>query len=699
MIRRTMTLELKRMKDVSVRSLSRQMSAMTLRDYQEDCLTSVHNAISRGVRRPAVVLATGGGKTVVFSHLIPQLEPYTETQGSKTLVLAHKQELVYQAASKIASVNPNLKVAIDMHNMKPTEDADVIVGSVPTLVRMSRLEKYDPAEFKTIILDECHHATAKSWAKILNYFSADHKQSPIHVIGFTATMERADGSSLGKLFDEIVYERGLIEMVQNKELVDVKFSTLDVAVDFSKVKTRLNDFDTKSLSDAMNQDEINYSMAGSYLRLSHEFNFKSTLIFCVDIAHCKTLCGVLQSQGINAQYVTGDTVKHERVSILEDFKQGKIQVLCNVLVFTEGTDIPNIDSLFLARPTKSRPLLVQMIGRGLRLHEGKSHCHIVDVAGTRSIGIQSVPTLFGVPDSMKGSPRNYEKTQDEDEDELDTRLMSKEEIKEQQRIKQEEALKKKLLIEESRREAMNVAFSTIDGFSLLLQKDIRGFQSDKNIHHAFNSSKLFWIRLEYDVWGIAFPPMSDKFFTVRRLYVSEQKYFSLVVNTFTSREHKMAAGHKVANYSSETEIMRDANLQAVLTRAEVLVSQHTSKYTNTSIKSNRDKPRHATSKQVKFVKAKVVTKAKQLYSNWSSEMDTKLDTELNAFTQYRMSDLIFAIKYSKNSLWFRWELQKLLGYPDKEKRLIDKISKKDENDVDIGFNQESPKRIQTTSAQ
>lgn len=697
MIRHSVTSGLKKEMNMSVSSLSRQMSNMTLRDYQKDCLTSVHNAISRGVRRPAVVLATGGGKTVVFSHLIPQLKPYTETQGSKTLVLAHKQELVYQAASKIASINPNLKVAIDMHNMKPSEDADVIVGSVPTLVRMSRLEKYDPTEFKTIILDECHHATAKSWAKILNYFLADHKQLPIHVIGFTATMERADGSSLGKLFDEIVYERGLIEMVQNKELVDVKFSTLDVAVDFSKVKTRLNDFDTKSLSDAMNQDEINYLMAGSYLRLSQEFNFKSTLIFCVDIAHCKTLCGVLQSQGVNAQYVTGDTVKHERISILEDFKQGKISVLCNVLVFTEGTDIPNIDSLFLARPTKSRPLLVQMIGRGLRLHEGKTHCHIVDVAGTRSIGIQSVPTLFGVPESMQGKPRNYEKA--EDEDELDTRLMSKEEIKEQQRIKQEEALKKKLLTEESRREAMNVAFLTIDGFSSLIQKDIRGFQNDKSIHQAFNSSRLVWIRLEYDVWGIAFPPMSDKFLTVRRLYVLEQKYFSLTVNQFTSRERKMAAGHKVANYLSETELMRDANLQAVLTRAEALVLQHTSKFNNSSIKSNRDKPRYATPKQVKFVKTKVATKAKQLYSEWSAGMETKLDTELSAFTQYRMSDLIFAIKYLKNSLWFRWELQKLLGYPDKEKRLIEKISKKDENDVDIGFNQESLKWIQSTSAQ
>ncbi|KAM9931811.1 hypothetical protein OXX80_008541 [Metschnikowia pulcherrima] len=129
------------------------------------------------------------------------------------------------------------------------------------------------------------------------------------------------------------------------------------------------------------------SVANAYIQLQQELGLKSTLVFCVDINHCKTLCGVLQAHGVNAQYVTGETAKHVRQDILEDFKQGKIAVLCNVLVFTGGTDIPNIDSLILARPTKSRPLLTQMVGRGLRLHKGKDICHVIDMVSTMKVGV------------------------------------------------------------------------------------------------------------------------------------------------------------------------------------------------------------------------------------------------------------------------------------------------------------------------
>lgn len=174
-----------------------------LRDYQEHAVKNTLESIERGVKRPAVVLATGGGKTVVMSHLIPQIK--SQNKGDKVLVLAHKQELVRQAAATIHRSNPDLRVCIDMAKAKPDlENQDVVVASVPTLVYRTRMERYDPTQYKAIILDECHHATAHSWMKILDYFGALEADAKVYTIGFTATLERADGMSLGNEFGESV---------------------------------------------------------------------------------------------------------------------------------------------------------------------------------------------------------------------------------------------------------------------------------------------------------------------------------------------------------------------------------------------------------------------------------------------------------------------------------------------------------------
>ncbi|CAK7896467.1 hypothetical protein CAAN1_17S02828 [[Candida] anglica] len=642
-----------------------------LRPYQRDAIQAVHEAIKRGVRRPAVVLATGGGKTVVFSHLIPQLKSETPSR-RKTLVLAHTQELIFQAARLIKATNPNLIVQVDMSSWKPNMDeADVIVASVPTLVRMTRLERYDKHQFKTIILDECHHATASSWTKILNYFDAGDSSSPVTVVGFTATMERADGMPLGKVFDEIVYQRGLVEMVKNKELVDVKFTTLDVDVDFSKVKSKRNDFDQASLSNAMNTDEINSVVAGAFLRLKQEYDFKSTLVFCIDIAHCKTLCAALQSRGVNAQYVTGDTVKDERNSILDDFKNGRIDVLCNVMVFTEGTDIPNIDSLILARPTKSRPLLIQMIGRGLRLHPGKENCHVVDIAGTRSTGIQSVPTLFGVEDPNGNKTKNYELN---DSDLTDRQLQ-----KEEQRKLQEKALVAKLALEESRAEAMNIAFSTVDGFAELIANNVQEYASGESVNSKIRESNLAWVRLEYDVWGVSIP-MSNQFFTLTR--VSRENcpaLFELRLVEFASYAQIQASGKMCPRQRVHGVLHSDQNLDYILIRAETFSRQYAGKYPNTALKFNRGSPKPVSDKQIKAYGTKLVSKAKKLYT-LDTDQIKQFRASLTAMNSYRFNDLILALKYSINSLHVRWELQKLLGFTDKEKRMINRYSKKKEAD-------------------
>lgn len=622
-----------------------------LRDYQQEAINNVLLAAKRGIRRPAVVLATGGGKTVVMSYLIPQLKKLTE-KGNRTLVLAHKEELVRQAADTISKINPDLSVRIDMQKLKPDLDADVIVGSVPTLVRMSRLGRYDPLEFKTIILDECHHATAGSWTKILGHFKATEKDLDIYVVGFTATLERSDGASLGSVFEEIVFERSLITMVEKKELCDVKFSTMKVDVDLSNVPARFGDYASDKLSLEVNQENVNSQVARAYLQLKKEFGFKSTLIFCVDINHCKTLCGVLQKNGVNAQYVTGETVRHERQAILQDFKNGEIDVLCNVLVFTEGTDIPNIDSLILARPTKSRPLLVQMIGRGLRLHQGKDVCHVVDMTGTCDIGILSVPTLFDLPAGHNVQGKSLAELQEE-----------KEAYDIAEEIRKEEARRKEVEdayeIQQKLKD-LSILFTTFEGFADLEKVTTTMYEDGSTVNHKIRDSFLDWVRLEYDVWGYQFGTLY--LLLERTVDETGKTQFVLSQCAVTPLAVVVASKFK-APRSSKHELKTSPNLSDILTFSENAFAKY----------QRRSKgPKPITTKQMDNLERLLVAKYNQLYA----DLDTpSLESELQKFSLARASALIFAAKYSKNSLWVKWELQNMFGLSKKQKSKVSRQMK------------------------
>jgi len=184
-------------------------------------------------------------------------------------------------------------------------------------------------------------------------------------------------------------------MIGEKCLSDVIFTTVHSKADISKVrKGPSGDFQPGELSQAVNTEQINDITVQSWFTKAQ--GRKSTLVFCVDLDHVGGLTNTFRKHGIDAQFVTGDTPKTERSARLDSFKNGEFPVLVNCGVFTEGTDIPNIDCVLLARPTKSRNLLVQMIGRGMRLHPDKKDCHIVDMVASLETGIVTTPTLFGL---------------------------------------------------------------------------------------------------------------------------------------------------------------------------------------------------------------------------------------------------------------------------------------------------------------
>jgi len=183
-------------------------------------------------------------------------------------------------------------------------------------------------------------------------------------------------------------------MIDDKWLSDVIFTTVQSGADLSRVRSSAGDFQSGALSKAVNRDEINELTVRTWLARAR--GRKSTIAFCVDLAHVSSLTAMFRRFGYDAQFVTGDTPRDVRRERIDGFKAGKFPVLLNCSIFTEGTDIPNIDCVVLARPTKSRNLLVQMIGRGLRKHSGKQNCHVIDMVASLESGIVTTPTLFGL---------------------------------------------------------------------------------------------------------------------------------------------------------------------------------------------------------------------------------------------------------------------------------------------------------------
>jgi ATP-dependent helicase IRC3 len=286
-----------------------------------------------------------------------------------------------------------------MGSMHASGSADITVASVQSITSGDRISKFDPARFKLVLVDEAHHIVAPGYMRTLDHFGLLKPQpSSPALVGVSATFSRFDGLRLGAAIDHIVYHKDYVDMIGEKWLSDVMFTTVQSKANLTAVKKGANgDFQPSQLSRKVNTTETNLITVQSWLAKAKER--KSTLVFCVDVAHVTGLTNMFRQCGIHAQFVTGDTPKIERSARLDAFKRGEFPVLVNCGVFTEGTDIPNIDCVLLARPTKSRNLLVQMIGRGMRLNPGKENCHIIDMVASLDTGIVTTPTLFGLDPS------------------------------------------------------------------------------------------------------------------------------------------------------------------------------------------------------------------------------------------------------------------------------------------------------------
>lgn len=316
------------------------------------------------------------------------------------MIIVHRRELVEQAAKHCRLAYPDKTVEIEMGKIVATGHGDIIIASVSTLAR-GRMHKFDPSLFKLILVDEAHHIVARSYREALGHFGLNEPSptAPI-LVGVSATFSRFDGLKLGAAIDHIVYHKDYVDMIGDNWLANAVFTTVKSEANLSNVKKdNFGDFAVKSLSQAVNTSTTNNITVRAWMANAQDR--KSTLVFCVDVEHARQLTATFREHGVDARYITATTHKKTRAEQLEAFRNQEFPVLLNCGLFTEGTDIPNIDCVLLARPTRSRNLLIQMIGRGLRLFAGKKDCHIIDMVASLATGVLSTPTLFGLhPDEV-----------------------------------------------------------------------------------------------------------------------------------------------------------------------------------------------------------------------------------------------------------------------------------------------------------
>jgi len=335
-----------------------------------------------------VCLPTGAGKTVIFSHL-------ARLAKRQVLVLAHREELLFQARDKIEhALAGQAQVAIEQADQRAGKDAKIVVCSIRSL-HEKRLEALKQGrDIGLVIYDECHHAAADDNRRVLRQLGAFHPEWTGTLLGFTATTMRGDKKGLDDIFEEIVYTRTLPEMIEDGYLVPLAGYRIATATDLSGIEPTGQDLPEEELAEAVDIEERNALVARSIQELARD---RRTIAFCVTVAHAKNLSKALRHLGVSSAYVHGAMPGDMRVKVLADFREGRFQVLTNVAVLTEGFDDPGVSCIAMARPTRSEGLYAQCVGRGTRLFPDKKDCLILDFVDLSNLDLCTLPTLFGMP--------------------------------------------------------------------------------------------------------------------------------------------------------------------------------------------------------------------------------------------------------------------------------------------------------------
>jgi len=403
------------------------MSAPELRAYQREAIDAVIAARRSGTRRMVVCLPTGAGKTVIFSHL-------ARLATKQVLVLAHREELLAQAVDKLSRALEGTRVVgLERGSARAPADAKVLVASLRSLHPDRIGQVLAGRDLGLIIYDECHHAPAEDNMRVLRTIGAFEPDWPGTLLGFTATTSRGDGKGLDAVFEEIVYSRSLPDLIDAGFLAPLRGYRVATAADLTRLSGGGADFNEEELAEAVDIEERNALVARSIQELARD---RRTIAFCVTVNHARNLSRALNHIGVPAGIVHGEMAAADRARALADFREGRISVLANVAVLTEGFDDPGVSCVAMARPTRSEGLYAQCVGRGTRLAEGKQDCLVLDFVDVSELSLCTLPTLFGCPrdidfegqDAREGSRQWMQIQLDVPELELEAKALTLREI-------------------------------------------------------------------------------------------------------------------------------------------------------------------------------------------------------------------------------------------------------------------------------
>ncbi len=334
---------------------------MQLRPYQAEAKQAILSAWDEGQKKTLLVLPTGCGKTVVFASVAEE----QVKKGRRVLIMAHRGELLEQAADKLLKLS-GMETALEKADSSCLDsNLPVTVGSVQSLARENRLERFSMDYFQDIIVDEAHHCLSDSYQRVLRHFPK------ANVLGVTATPDRADMKNLGEFFDSLAYEYSMSRAIRDGWLCPVKAKMIPLKLDIQSVGLSNGDFSAGEVGNALEPyleqiaDEMTQYCIG-----------RKTVVFLPLIAISQRFCEMLNAKGLCAAEVNGNSV--DRAEVLADFENGKYDVLCNSMLLTEGWDCPSVDCIVVLRPTKIRSLYQQMVGRGMRLFPGKENLLLLD---------------------------------------------------------------------------------------------------------------------------------------------------------------------------------------------------------------------------------------------------------------------------------------------------------------------------------
>lgn len=343
-----------------------------VRDYQEEAVKAIRERfMEKKDDRQYICMPTGSGKTITFLS-------YAKQYHKKILVIVPSCQLlnqVYETALKFYE-----KEEISRRGNKYLETVTDFHISTIQSCRGDYLMLLALYGFDLVIIDEAHHSQAESYLRLIKeiapYYQEKSFEHITYLLGVTATPDRADGQLLSRILGEPSFCLDVMEMIQNKQLSEIEGFCIKTKIDISDVDSHNGDFSLNQLFKRLCTESRNEMIIDLY---SREMQGRKTIIFCINIDHSKIINRLLNESGFSSCHIDGTMSKDQRISILQSFRNGEFSILCNCQLLTEGFDEPSIDGIILARPTRSRSLFIQMIGRGLRLFPGKENCKIIDI--------------------------------------------------------------------------------------------------------------------------------------------------------------------------------------------------------------------------------------------------------------------------------------------------------------------------------